>query len=42
MGAFNTAFAGGEIAVAIVKGIIAEEENQLDKAIEWSVGSSKT
>jgi tetratricopeptide (TPR) repeat protein len=35
MGAFNTAFAGGEIAVAIVQGIIAEEENRLDKAIEW-------
>ena len=34
MGAFNTAFAGGEIAVAIVKGIIAEEENQLDMSIE--------
>ena len=35
MGAFNTAFAGGEIAVAMVKGIIAEEENKPDKAIEW-------
>ena len=35
MGAFNTAYAGGEISAAMLKGIIAEEENNLDDAIQW-------
>jgi tetratricopeptide (TPR) repeat protein len=35
MGAFNTAFACGEIANAMLKGIIAEEKNNLDDAIRW-------
>lgn len=35
MGAFNTAYAGGEIAIAMVKGVIAEEENKSDEAIQW-------
>lgn len=33
MGAFNTAYAGGEIAITMLKGIIAEEQNNLDEAI---------
>jgi len=33
MGAFNTAYAGGEIAITMLKGIIAEEKNNLDEAI---------
>jgi tetratricopeptide (TPR) repeat protein len=35
MGAFNTAYAGGEIAHAMLNGIIAEEKNNLDEAIHW-------
>jgi tetratricopeptide (TPR) repeat protein len=35
MGAFNTAYAGGEISTALLKGIIAEEENNLDEAVQW-------
>ncbi len=35
MGAFNTAYAGGEIARAMLSGIIAEEKNNLDEAIRW-------
>jgi tetratricopeptide (TPR) repeat protein len=33
MGAFNAAFAGGEVALAMAKGILAEEENRLEDAI---------
>ncbi|MGL6269306.1 MAG: tetratricopeptide repeat protein, partial [Chitinophagaceae bacterium] len=33
MGAFNTAYAGGEIAITMLSGILAEEKNNLDEAI---------
>jgi tetratricopeptide (TPR) repeat protein len=35
MGAFNSAYACGEIAQAMLRGIISEEKNNLDDAIHW-------
>lgn len=35
MGAFNTAYAGGEVAVAMAKGVLAEAENRLSEAETW-------
>jgi tetratricopeptide (TPR) repeat protein len=35
MGAFNTAYAGGEVAVAMAKGVLAEAENRFSEAETW-------
>jgi len=35
MGAFNTAFSGGEVAIAMAKGILAEEQNRLEEAVQF-------
>jgi tetratricopeptide (TPR) repeat protein len=35
MGAFNSAYDCGEIAQAMLRGIISEEKNNLDDAIHW-------
>jgi tetratricopeptide (TPR) repeat protein len=35
MGAFNTAYAGGEVAIALAKGILAEEQQKYPEAVGW-------
>jgi tetratricopeptide (TPR) repeat protein len=35
MGAFNTAYAGGEVAIAMANGILAEEQNRMAEAETW-------
>lgn len=35
MGAFNTAFSGGEVAIALAEGVLAEEEKRYTEAVQW-------
>ncbi|MCU0381452.1 MAG: hypothetical protein MUE58_09720 [Chitinophagaceae bacterium] len=35
MGAFNTAYAGGEVAIALAEGVLAEEEKRYREAVQW-------